>query len=325
MSFFLGHSPMQRFLPILFWGGFGGIFLAVAMYIIEKTLTIVTISCYSFIASQVFWFWKPVTILLLSFTLGMIFSDLFSRGRIKGPGPILVGAIYGTCSTLVAFILVEIYPLLSSLLRHPVSMAGTFATILVVYILVITLPCVLGAWFFRFITRTRQGSDDTSGPAKNESRYRPWYFFVALCTLLFMFPLGLLALPVDTTDYFACPEGMTCTAGHQCGTGRPPDNVTVSRAGPDSIRISLDAGSAICGSQNTFGILLNGIDVSNQAAVSRSGLALTITPSEGLGRVDGAFMLLQGRDVVANESAPPRIQVIITDRSATWIHRDLLL
>ncbi|MEN6443506.1 MAG: hypothetical protein ABFC71_07135 [Methanoregula sp.] len=147
---------------------------------------------------------------------------------------------------------------------------------------------------------------------------------MALCALFLIFPLGLLALPVDTTDYFACPEGTTCEPGHQCGTGKLPDNVTVVRTSPDSIHVSLKVSSS-CGSHNTFRILLNGIIVSNQELIAKSGLDVTITPREGLGRQDGDYVILQGRDVIANETMPAHIQVIVPDKSSTGIHRDLYL
>jgi len=83
--------------------------------------------------------------------------------------------------------------------------------------------------------------------------------------------------------------------------------------------------SSSCGTHTTFRILLNGIDVSNQELIARSGLDVTITPREGLGRQDGDYVILQGRDVIANETMPAHIQVIVPDKSSTGIHRDVYL
>ena len=326
MGFFSDRICLRASLPaIILWGCFGGICLAAAAYYMQRAELIVYISCYSDIVSQIFPIWKFGTIVLLSLTLGMISADLFCSDRTAGTNPVLTGLISGICSAFVAIIIVEIYPLGFFGISHPISLAGTFLSALVVYILIITLPQVFGAWFHEFRMRPGHGPADTEPPALAGRKSSHLFFLVALCTVILMFPLGILALPVDTTDYSACPEGQTCYPGEQCNYGRPPDNVSVSRTGPDSIRLDLKAGSSICGSQNSFRILLNGNDVSNQGLIAESGLDITITPSEGLGRQDGDFVILRGRGVTANETTPPHIQVIITDKSTTWIHRDLYL
>jgi hypothetical protein len=205
-------------------------------------------------------------------------------------------------------------------------MAGTFIIILVVYVFISTIPQALGTWYQASRHRFGQEPDPTTPPAITGKRDRHGFFFMAFLVLLLIIPLGLLALPVDTTDYSACPEGQMSHPGDQCSWGKPPDNVTISRTSPDSIRVSLKAGSSKCGSQNSFKILLNGNNVNNQALIANSGLNIMITPREGLGHQDGAFVTLQGKDVVANETTPPHIQIIMTDRSgATWVHRDLNL
>jgi hypothetical protein len=327
MGLFSVHTPLRASLPaIILWGCFCGICLTAACYYLQKAEQIIFISCYSYIVSPLYPFWKFGTIILLSFTLGMVTADLFCIGRKTGRDPIRTGLVSGACITLVTIILVEIYPLSFTLGSHPMFLVETLIYILVAYILITTLPQVLGAWYQGSRMISGQGPDEPAPPAQAGRKYRHWFFFVILLVLLLILPVGLLALPVDTTDYFACPEGTTCMPGHQCGMGMPPDNVTVSRASPDSIRLSLKAGSLTCGSQNSFKILLNGYDVNNQALIAKSGLNVTISPREGLGRQDGAFVILQGRDVVANETAPPHIQVIMTDRSgASVIHRDLYL
>lgn len=315
---------MRASLPaIILWGCFGGLCFAAACFYIRGMEEIVYISCYSGIVSPVYPFWKFGTLIILSFTLGMVAADLFCIGRKTVLDPIRAGLVSGTCSALVATILVEVSPQGFSWVNHPFDMAGTFIIILGVYLLISTIPQALGAWYQESRQRSGQDPDPTTHPAIACRRYHHWFFFVALLVLLLILPLGLLVLPVDTTDYFACPGGDTCEPGHQCGMGKPPDNVTVARISPDSLRVSLKAGSSKCGSQNSFRILLNGNDVSNQAMIKKSGLDVTITPREGLGRQDGDFMILQGKDVVANETTPPHIQVFITDRSTTWIHRDL--
>jgi hypothetical protein len=233
--------------------------------------------------------------------------------------------VSGACTTLIAIVAVELYPLGFSWVSHPIDIAGTFIIILGVYLLISMVPQALGAWYQQ--SRQRSGLDpgDPVHQAITGRRYRYGYFFVALLVFLLILPLGLLALPVDTTDYFTCPGGTTCQPGDQCGAGKPPDNVTVSRTSPDSVRVSLKTASMKCGSQNTFKILLNGNDVSNQELVKKSGLDVTITPREGMGQTDGAFVILQGKDLASSETTPPHIQVMITDRSTTWIHRDLYL
>lgn len=326
MGFFSDHKWLPALLPaIILWGCFGGICFTAACFYLQRTEEIVYISCYSGIVSQVYPFWKFETLIILSFILGMVTADLFCTGGKTGLDPIRTGLVSGICTALVAIILVEVFPLGFNWVNHPFDMAGTFIIILGVYLLLSTIPQVLGVWYQESRQRSGQDPDDTTPPAITGKRFRHGFFFVTFLVLLLIIPLGLLALPVDTTDYSACPEGQTCHAGDQCSWGKPPDNVTVSRTSPDSIRVSLKAGSSKCGSQNSFKILLNGNDVSSQVLIAKSGLNVTITPREGLGRQDGAFVILQGKDVVVNETPPPHIKVIITDRSTTWIHRDLYI
>jgi hypothetical protein len=326
MGFFSDHKWLPALFPaIILWGCFGGFCFAAASFYLHSLEEIVYISCYSGIVSQIYPFWKFGTLIILLFNIGMVAAELFCTGRKTGLDPIRTGLVSGTCTALVAFILVEVIPLGFTWINHPVYMAGTLIQVLIVYILIITIPQALGAWYQGSRQTFGQEQDDTTPTAITSKRYRPWLIFVAFLVLILILPLGLLALPLDTTDYSACPEGQTLHPGDQCGYGRPPDNVTVSRAGPDSIRVSLKAGSSICGSQNSFKILLNGNDVSNQALIAKSGHDVTISPREGLGRQDGSFVILQGKDLVVNETPPPHIQIIITDRSTTWIHRDLYL
>jgi len=325
MGLFSVRTPLRVSLPaIILWGCFCGICLTAACYYLQKAEQIIFISCYSYIVSPLYPFWKFGTIILLSFTLGMVTADLFCIGRKTGWDPIRTGLVSGTCTTLVTIILVEIYPIWFTLGSHPMFLVETLIQSLLVFILITTLPLVLGAWYQGSRMISGQGPDEPAPPAQAGRKYHNWFFFVALCALLLILPLGLLALPIDTTDYFACPEGTTCEPGHQCGTGKLPDNVTVARTSPDSIRVSLKVSSS-CGTHTTFRILLNGIDVSNQELIARSGLDVTITPREGLGRQDGDYVILQGRDVIANETMPAHIQVIVPDKSSTGIHRDVYL
>jgi hypothetical protein len=326
MEFVSDPKYFRSMLPvIILWGCFGGICFSAASFYLQRMDRIVEISCYSGIFSPVYPFLKYVTLMLLSFTFGMIAADMLGAGRKTGLDPIRAGLVTGACSALISIILVEVYPLGYSWISYPFTLAGSFSIILVVYIVISAIPQVLGAWY----QGSRQGSGQDSGdpvhPNNSIRRSRHWFFFVAILVLLLILPLGLFAFPIDTTDYSACPEGRTCNPGDQCNWGRPPDNITVLRTGPDSIRMTLKAGSSKCGSRNSFKILLNGNDVTNQASIGKSGLNVTITPQEGLGQQDGSYAILQGMDVAVNETAPPHIQIIMTDRGTSWTHRDQYL
>jgi hypothetical protein len=326
MGFFSDHKGLQGLLlPIILWGCFGGICFAAACFYALQLEDIVYLSCYSGIVSPVYPFWKFGTLIILSFTLGLGATNLFCTCREPGLSPVRIGLISGVSSTLVAILLVEIFPLGLNWIHYPFYMAGTFIISLIIYILIFTTPQVLGAWYQGSRQRFGQKPADPSPSAITCKRYPHEFFFVALLIILLVLPLGLIVLPIDDKDYSACPAIQTLDSGNQCGYGRPPDNVTVTRAGPDSIYLSLKASSLKCGSQNSFTILLNGNDVSNQAMIAKSRLNVTITPSDGLGRQDGAYVILQGRDLIMNETTPPHIQIKITDRTSTWIHRDLYL
>jgi len=328
MGLFSDHKRLRVLIPaFIIWGFFGGICFAAVSSYIRSMYPVVISSCYFEIANKVYPFWEFGTLTILSLTLGMITTDLFCTGKKTGQDLALIGLLSGICTALVGIILDEVFNLPDSYLAlgspFGVQISVGLGT-LVMYILVSPIPQALGAWYQG--SQWRNGSDPDSATHPNVAikRYRPWFFLVALLGVILVIPLGLFLLPIDTTDYFACPDGDTCQPGHQCGVGKLPDNVTVSRISPDSIRFSLKASSKICGSRNSFKILLDGNDVSNQELIVKSGRNVTITPREGLGRQDGSSVILQGKDLVVNTSFTPHIQVlvIIPDRISPWVQRD---
>ena len=329
MGFFSDHKRLRVLIPaFIIWGFFGGSCFAAVSFYIRSMYPVVISSCYFEIANMVYPFWEFGTITILSFTLGMIAADLFRIGIKPSRDWALIGLLSGICTALVGIMLVEIFKIpevywvwAGPFNVHILVGLGT----LVMYILVSPILQVIGAWYQGSRQRSVSNPDDIPPTqAITGRRYRPWFFLVALLGVILVIPLGLFLLPIDTTDYFACPDGDTCQPGHQCGVGKLPDNVTVSRISPDSIRFSLKASSKICGSHNSFKILLDGNDVSNQELIAKSGRNVTITPSEGLGRQDGSSVILQGKDLVVNKSFTPHIQVlvVIPDRISPWVQRD---
>ncbi|MFA4878272.1 MAG: hypothetical protein WC586_12785 [Methanoregula sp.] len=326
MSFFSAHERSRAQIPaIILWGCVGGLCFAAVSFWAYEIERFLNISCYSGIVFPIFPIWKFGTYIVLLLILGVIAADLFRTGRKTSRDRVLTGLLSGIFTALVGVLLFGLYNLpyfywdngLFNVIRIFIGWDTLALTILASVILQ-----ALGAWY--------QGSRQKSGSDKNDTTpsvitgriYRPLFLLSALLGILLAIPLGLYVLPVDENQY--CADGNTCQPGEQCGTGSLPDNMTVSRTSPDSIRISLKA-SSTCGSRNSFRILLNGTDVSNQDLIAKSGLNVTITPTDGLGQKDGAFVILQGKDVAFSESSPPHIQVMITDRSTTRIHRDLYL
>ena len=330
MTGFRQYKQFFTSLPAtILWGCIGGISFAAVSFCLYTTSRVLPISCYFDILRSVHTPWIFGTAIILSLTLGMIAADLFRTSMKTGPDLILTGSLSGICTALVGYMLVDSFHLLGFTWIWPngpldVIRRAFGGNDLAIYIIILAFPQILGAWY--------QGSRQKCGSDKNDStpqgiigiRYRPWFFFASLLVVLLIIPLGLYVLPVDENQY--CAGGNTCQPGEQCGTGNRPDNVTVSRTSPDTIRFSLKA-SSTCGSYNAFRILLNGIDVSNQKLIAKSGLNVTITPSDGLGKQDGSYVILQGKDVATSESSPPRIQVmiIVPGGNTMGTHRDLYL
>jgi len=314
MSFFSDREGSSALIPaIILWGCFGGICFTAVTYCLYAISRFFTGSCYFDIIFPFHTPWIFGTAIILSLVLGMIAADLFCTGRKISPGPILTGLLSGLCTALVGYMLVDVFHLLGFTWVWPNGPLDVIRGFLgwdtpAMYIIILTIPQVIGAWYQGIHERSGSDKNDTAHPARTGIKYRPWFLLVALFVVLLVIPLPLYVLPVDETKYSA--DGSTCRSGDQCGTGKLPDNVTVSRTSPDSIRLNLKA-SSTCGSHNSFKILLNGKDVSNEELITKSGLDVAITPGEGLGSRDGASVILQGRDVQANKTPPPHIQVMV--------------
>jgi len=318
---------------IILWGCFGGICFVAVCFITHYIGLQSSISCFSAIALPLWAPWIFGTAILLSLVWGMVAADLFCTGRKTDLHPVLLGLLSGICMALVGYTLVDIFHILTWMWPNgPLDVLRVYLigwmNDYVLYIIILGIPQVFGAWYQASRQKSNGDAADTTSSPKGitGTRHRHWFFLVALLVFLLVIPMSIYVLPVDETQY--CGSGDSCMRSDYCGREPPEfDNVTVSRTGPDSIRVSLKASSKNCGSRNSFKILLNGFDISNQDLISKTGLNVTITPRNGLGRQDGAAATLQGSDITGNETSLPHIQVviIIPDIPAPFVQRDLYL
>jgi len=314
MGFFSDHKQLLAVIPaIIIWGCFGGLcFTAVCFYIENVYASILYSSCYFRIILLVYEQWIFGTLIILSLILGMIAADLFHSSKKTNLDPVLTGLLSGIITAVVGYVLVYLYPEEGFRWFWPntpldVLFVHVGGSMPVMYFIVLVLPQVLGAWY--------QGSRRMSGSDKSDTtptrvftvmRSRHWILLVVLLGLLLVIPMVFSVLPVDDTR-IPCVNGDRCVPG-DCGRTPSPDNVSVTRTSPDSIRIGVKTYSS-CGTSNTFKIFLNGKDISNQGLITKSGLSVTITPKDGLGTQDGSSVILQGKDVVVNETFPTHIRV----------------
>lgn len=336
MARFSDHAHLGALIPIiLIWGCFGGICFAAVCFITYEIGLYSSVSCFSATVLPLLAPWIFGTAILLSLVWGMIAADLFCTGRKTDLHPVLLGLLSGICTALVGYMLVDFFHIWGYTWIWPNGPLDELRRFvgwrndLIVYFIVLAIPQVFGAWYQASRQKSKGDTADTTSSPKGitGTRHRHWFFLVALLISLLVIPMSIYVLPVDETRY--CGSGDSCAGSDSCGREEMPefDNVTVSRTGPDSIRVSLKASSKNCGSRNSFKILLNGFDISNQDLISKTGLNVTITPREGLGRQDGAAATLQGSDITVNETSPPHIQVaiIIPDIPAPFVQRDLYL
>ena len=333
MGFFSDRERLRALIPaIILWGCFGGICFAVASFFMYNIFRFLSVSCFFDIVNPIAIPWIFGTAIILSLALGMIAADLFCTGRKNDLHPVLTGLLSGICTALVGYMLVDYYHVLGYTWIWPNGPLDVIRVYIigwgkdyVLYIIILAIPQAFGAWYQASRQRSNGDPADTTHQAITGTRHRHWFFLVALLIFLLVIPLCIYVLPVDETLY--CGKGDNCMRSDYCGREPLFDNVTVSRISPDSIRFSLKASSKICGSHNSFKILLDGNDVSNQELIAKSGRNVTITPREGLGRQDGSSVILQGKDLVVNKSFTPHIQVlvVIPDRISPWVQRDLYL
>ena len=310
MGFFSDHVRLRVLIPaIIIWGCFGGICFSLVSFWAYKIEKFLDISCYSGLVFPLLPVWKFGTFAILLLTLGMIAADLFRSGRKTGRDPALTGVLSGICTALVGILLYGLYSLpgfywdkgLFNVIRIFIGW-----DILALSILASAVLQGLGAWIQGSRQSSGSNNKDTTSPAIINTKCHPWFSLIVLLGVLLVLPLPLYALPVDDTKY--CATGDTCEPGAQCSRVPVPDEVNISRISPDSIRIGLKT-IYPCGTSNTFKIYLNGKDISNQDRIAKSGLDVTISPHDGLGKYDGNSVILQGGDIAVNETVPLHIQV----------------
>lgn len=294
---------------IILWGCFGGICFAGLNLWVDQIVRLLDISCYSRLINPVFPIWEYGTCAVFLLTLGVIAALLSNSDRKQMRDVILTGVVSGTLTVITGLLLVKFITL------PEYDWAKGIVEVIRIYIGWETLALFLaasiilqslGALYQKGYLNRRPEKNTALPQTLSGRRYRPGIFFVIILAVLLVIPLPLYALPVDNTKY--CMNGESCDPGLQCSRIPVPDSIEVTRTGPKTIRIGLTT-IYPCGTDVTYQILLNGIDISNQARIAKSGLNVTMSPTEGLGRHDGDFVLLQGGDLVANTTNPLHFQI----------------
>ncbi|MCK9581154.1 MAG: hypothetical protein M0Q92_12025 [Methanoregula sp.] len=241
-------------------------------------------------------------------TLGIIAARLFKTRRKTSVTAVLMGLLSGTCTAIVGLLLFRYFTLQGYYWRNGIIDViriyigwDTFIITLLVSIILQSLGVLYHA------ACVHSGTDKDADATRIIARIlcKSKVFFVILLATLVVIPLTLFALPADYGKF--CADDM-CQPGLQCARIPVPDNISVSRTGPNSIRIGLKTIDP-CGTGISYRIILNGTDVSNQAQIAKTGLNVTISPRDGLGRKDGDFVVLQGSDVTINKTYPLHLQV----------------
>jgi hypothetical protein len=148
-------------------------------------------------------------------------------------------------------------------------------------------------------------ADDTfpdPSPRKNLPHNLVWIVIAAtlLLAIIFWFVvLGFLSgAGLKPSECSFCADPLT-------------DSAPAIRTGPDSIHIVMRPDASIHHQQvPVVNIYVNDRDVSNQSLIAAAGLAIVISPPEGLVFIDGSSVTLTGSGVAGNTSMPVHLQVV---------------
>ncbi|MEN6443507.1 MAG: hypothetical protein ABFC71_07140 [Methanoregula sp.] len=311
------HDRLLALIPaIVLWGCFGGICLAAVSFFLQGIWSPVLAYNYALL-SPVFQFQIIGSFAVLLWVLAVIAADLFSPGRYRALGPVLIGMVSGTCTALVFTSILVIHDMIS----HPpilhyagdpflirVFLDGLFHQWLIPlagFILISTIIQAMGA-YFRESRRSAPQDDMKTPDSPAITKKLPSYRFLLLGVLaVLIIPPSLLYLGMSTGVIAEQPRDYAIT-----------DSVDVTRTAPDSVQIVMKPDPnkvrRTTSPLPSVQILLGEKDVSNRSIITESGLDDTIKPSEGLLYRNGASVILRGKDASANDTVPVRLVIIVT-------------
>lgn len=316
MGIFREYNRFLAIVPvIILWGCFGGFCLAIVNFFLLGIWD--PVLEYNDAFSLVYRFQTMGSFAILFWILGTVAADLFRTGRDRWLDSVVTGLLSGICTALLCTVIIvsndmvshpsivhyandpfQIRIFLDRLFQHwLVPLAG--------FILVSGILQALGAWYHG--SRNRFGSDKGETPQVPtiSGRLYPYRFLCLTLIAVMIVPPGLAYLGMEMG---VLEKQNTCCPVF--------DSVGASRISPDSLRIIFKINPEVSrpttGTIRFLNITVDEKDVSTQSILTNSRLNNTIDPPEGLLYWDGSSVILQGDDILGNDTVPVHLNVIAT-------------
>jgi hypothetical protein len=189
-------------------------------------------------------------------------------------------------------------------LKFYVSFLSSYEIVpfLIIMILFSIIIHTLGAILFSKVTSESERYPVEKKQVDSRSRKQSKAFLVFFC-------LGIIILLIFPGMSYAGIMAGIIEHPYQCELCLQIDAVSVERSGTDSLGITLQTEDPSTDwipleKRPVFTIFINGRDVSNATIIQKQGLAMSITPHDGLQYKKGSHVVIEGSDFFNNNSSP---------------------